>query len=134
VKLTRNLKFNPALISLIPLVNVCFLVVIFFALSSRFMLQPGLAVSLPVSSYSLGPQNDSPLVSITAAPVAAIYFRDEKVTLDELTQRLAIGHARGRSLIVKADRSTPYDMLVQVMNAGLAQGFSIVLATDSERR
>lgn len=134
MKLTRNLRFNPALISLIPLVNVCFLVVIFFALSSRFLLQPGLAVTLPVSSYTLTLQGESPLVSITAAPVAAIYFRDEKVTLEELAKRLAIGNARGRSLIVKADKSTPYDTLVQVMNAGLAQGFSIVLATDSERR
>ena len=134
MKLTRNLQFNPALVSLIPLVNVCFLVVIFFALSSRFMLQPGLAVTLPISSYTLTPQNDAPLISITAAPVAAIYFRDEKVTLDELRNRLAGGRARGRSLIVKADRSTPYDTLVQVMNAGLSQGFSIVLATDSERR
>lgn len=134
MKLTRNIKFNPAIVSLIPLVNVCFLVVIFFALSSRFMLQPGLAVTLPVSAYSLTPQGDAPVVSITAAPVAAIYFRDEKVTLDELGKRLAIGKARGRSLIVKADRSTPYDVLVQVMNAGLAQGFFIVLATESERR
>ena len=134
MKLTRNLRFNPALISVIPLVNVCFLVVIFFALGSRFVLQPGLAVTLPVSAYTLDPQGDAPIVSITAAPVAAIYFRDEKVTLDELGRRLALGKARGRSLIVKADRSTPYDVLVQVMNAGLAQGFSIVLATESERR
>ena len=134
MKLTRNLRFNPALISVIPLMNVCFLVVIFFALGSRFMLQPGLAVTLPVSSYLLTPQNDAPIVSITAPPVAAIFFRDEKVTLEELGKRLAAGKARGRSLIVKADRSTPYDTLVQVMNAGLAQGFSIVLATESERR
>ncbi len=134
MKLTRNLKFNPALISVIPLMNVCFLVVVFFALGSRFMLQPGLAVTLPVSAYMLTPQGDAPIVSITAAPVAAIFFRDEKVTLEELGKRLAVGKARGRSLIVKADRSTPYDTLVQVMNAGLAQGFSIVLATESERR
>ena len=134
MKLTRNLTFNPALVSLIPLVNVCFLVVIFFALSSRFMLQPGLAVTLPVSSFMLTPQEEAPIVSITAAPVGAIYFSDEKVTLDELRTRLAGRRARGRSLIVKADRSTPYDTLVQVMNAGLSQGFSIVLATDSERR
>ena len=134
MKLTRNLRFNPVLISIIPLVNVCFLVVVFFALSSRFVLQPGLAVTLPVSAYTLAPQTDAPIVSITTAPVPAIYFRDEKVTLDELGKRLAEGRGRGRSLIVKADRSTSYDLLVQVMNAGLAHGFSIMLATDSERR
>jgi biopolymer transport protein ExbD len=134
VKLTRNLRFNPALITLIPLVNVCFLVVIFFALSSRFVLQPGLAVRLPVSAWSLAPQNDALIVSITAAPVAAIYFRDEKVTLEELGRRLAELPGRGRSLIIKADRTTSFDLLVQVMNAGLTRGFSVALATDSERK
>jgi biopolymer transport protein ExbD len=134
VKLTRNLKFNPVFAGLIPLVNVCFLVVIFFALSSRFVLQPGLAVSLPVSSYTLAPQPDAQIISITPTPVPTIYFRDEKVTLEELTKRLAQGRGRGRSLIVKADRGTRIDLLMDVMKAGLSQGFSIVLASSSERR
>lgn len=134
MKLTRNLKFSPVFAGLIPLVNVCFLVVIFFALSSRFILQPGLAVSLPVSSYTLGPQPDAQIISITPAPVPAIYFRDEKVTLEELTKRLAEGRGRGRSLIVKADRGTRFDLLMEVMNAGISQGFSIVLASSTDRR
>jgi hypothetical protein len=40
MKLTRTLKFNPALFSVIPLINVIFLVVLFFTLSSRFVLHP----------------------------------------------------------------------------------------------
>ena len=35
-------------------------------------------------------------------------------------------------MVIKADRTTPYDMLVNVMNIGLKQGFSIVLATAPE--
>ena len=134
MKLERNVRFNPVLVNVIPLVNVCFLVVIFFALSSRFVLQPGLAVALPVSNYTLPPQNDALQVSITAAPVPTLYFRDEKVTLDELGQRLSEGRAPGRTLILRADRTTSYDLLVRVMNAGIAQGYAVVLATDSERR
>ena len=56
MKLTRSLKFPVWLFSLIPLVNVVFLVVVFFALSSRFVLQPGLAVTLPPSSFTLAPR------------------------------------------------------------------------------
>lgn len=130
MKLTRNTRFNPALITLIPLVNVCFLVVVFFALSSRFVLQPGLAVTLPVSSYTLGPQSDAPIISVTAGASAAIYFRDERVSLEELKEQLASGSGKTRSLILKADRATPYDMLVQIMNAALQEGFSVILATD----
>ena len=134
MKLTRHLRFNAALVSVIPLVNVLFLVVVFFALSSRFVLQPGLAISLPGSSFSLGPQQNSQLVSIVSAPIPTIYHRDQKVTLEELGARLRDPRVTERSLIIRADRGTPYEFLSEVMNQGLREGFSIVLATKLEPR
>jgi len=134
MKLTRTLKFNPALFSVIPLINVIFLVVVFFALSSRFVLQPGMAVTLPASSFTLGPRIDAQIVSITAGPAPAIYHRDQRVSLDELRQRLADTNVRERSLIIKADKNTPYDLVVQITDEALKLGFSVVLATDAERK
>ncbi len=134
MKLTRHLRFPAALMSVVPFVNVLFLVVVFFALSSRFVLQPGLAISLPASSFSLGPQQNSQLVSIVAAPVPTIYHREQKVTLDELAARLRDPRVKDRSLIIRADRATPYAFLTEVMNAGLREGYSVVLATKLEPR
>lgn len=134
MKLTRALKFNPALFGVIPLINVIFLVVLFFTLSSRFVLQPGLAVTLPASSFTLGPRVDAQIVSVTAAPVPVIYHRDQRVTLDELRQRLAETKVRERSLIIKADKSTPYDLVVRITDEALKLGFSVILATDVERK
>ncbi|EDY21485.1 Biopolymer transport protein ExbD/TolR [Chthoniobacter flavus Ellin428] len=134
MKLTRSLKFNPALFGVIPLINVIFLVVLFFVLSSRFVLQPGLAVTLPASSFTLGPRVDAQIVSITAAPVPVIYHRDQRVSLDELRQRLADTKVRERSLIIKADKNTPYDLVVKITDEALKLGFSVILATDSERK
>src|SRR5215216_2228229 len=98
MKLTRTYKLHPALFNVIPLVNVIFLVIIFFALSSRFVLQPGMAVTLPASSFTLGPRTGAQIVSVTAAPVPAIYHRDQRVSLDELRQRLAQTSVRERSV------------------------------------
>jgi biopolymer transport protein ExbD len=133
VKLTRTLKVNPALFNIVPLLNVVFLVVVFFALSSRFVLQPGMAINLPVSGFTLGPQHGAKIVSVTSAPVPSIYFRDRKVSIDELRQQLAETRGKDRSLIIKADRGTPYDLVVQLMNEGLKLGFSVVLATNPEK-
>ena len=133
MKLTRTFEVHPALFNVIPLVNVVFLVIIFFALSSRFVLQPGMAVSLPVSAFTLGPQTDAKIVSVTSAPVPTIYFLDQKMTIDELRQQLSTHRGRERSLIIKADRGTPYDLVMQIMNEGLKLGFSVVLATGAER-
>jgi len=134
MKLTRALKFNPALFGVIPLINVIFLVVLFFTLSSRFVLQPGLAVTLPASSFTLGPRVDAQIVSVTAGPVPAIYHRDQRVSLDELRQRLTDTKVRERYLILKADKTTPYDLVVRITDAALNLGFSVVLATDSEHK
>ena len=133
MKLTRTQKIHPALFNVVPLINVIFLVVVFFALSSRFVLQPGMAINLPVSGFTLGPQRDARIVSVTAAPVPSIYFRDRKVTIEELRQQLTETRSRERSLIIKADRGTPYDLIVQLMNEGLKLGFSVVLATNPEK-
>ena len=134
MRLTRNLTFNPALFGVIPLINVLFLVVAFFALSSRFVLQPGMAVTLPASSFTLGPRTGTQIVSVTSAPVPAIYYRDQRVTLDELRQRLAESGGRERSVILKADKGTPYELVVQITDEALKLGFSVVLATSSERK
>lgn len=128
MKLTRSLRIHPALFQILPLVNVLFLVLMLFSMSSRFVLQPGFAVALPFSSFTLEPQQNPQVVSITAAPYPAIYHLNRKVTLPELESQLATGVTEKRSLIIKADASAPYDLVVQVMNQGLKHGFSVVLA------
>lgn len=134
MKLHRTFHFHPALLSVVPLLNGLFLVVVFFAVGSRFVLQSGLAVSLPMSSFTLAPQHSPQIVSITAAPVPAIYHRDRKIAVEELGPRLAEIREKDRSLVIKADRGTPYELIVRVMNVGLEHGFSVVLATSPETR
>jgi biopolymer transport protein ExbD len=134
MKLTRTFQINPALFGIIPLVNVLFLVVFFFALSARFVLQPGLAVSLPSSSFTLSPRVDAQIISVTAAPVPTIYHRDQRVSLSELRQRLSQSTVKERSVILKADRNTPYDLVVQITDEALKLGFSVVLATGAESK
>jgi biopolymer transport protein ExbD len=141
MKLTRTLHFPAWLFNAIPLVNVLFLVVIFFAISSRFVLQPGLAVTLPASSFTLEPHEGAQIISITSSPVPAIYHHDQRVTLEELRQRLdqlshhvAKSGLKERSVIIKADKDTSYDLIAQVTDTALRLGFSVVLATSAEHR
>ncbi len=134
MKLTRTLRIPAWLFSVVPLINVVFLVVVFFALSSRFVLQPGLAVTLPAASFTLAPRDGAQIISITSAPVSAIYFHDQRVTRDELRERLGESRAKERSVIIKADRDTPYAVVVQITDEALRLGFSVVLATSAKRR
>ncbi|HEX5175717.1 MAG TPA: biopolymer transporter ExbD, partial [Chthoniobacteraceae bacterium] len=130
MKLTRSYTLFPGLMIVVPLINVLFLVVVFFAMSSRFVLQPGLAVTLPLSPFSLTPPREPQIVSITSTPVPAIYHREQKVTVDELVARLRDMRTRDRSLIIKADRGTSYDLVIQIANQALQNGFSVMLAAQ----
>lgn len=134
MKLARTITYNPAFFTVVPLIHVLLLPFVFFSLGSTFVLQPGLAVNLPLSSYSLAPQQNPEVVSIISGAVPTLYHRDERVTLDQFKKNLSVVVARERSLIIKADRGTPYALVVEVMNEALSQGFSVVLATAEPGR
>ena len=130
MKLFRTVVYNPALFSIVPLVNVQFLVLVFFTLSTAYVFQPGIAVTPPTSTFLLGPQRNPQIVSIASTPTTSIYFRDQKMTLAQLAGSLDEPGFKDRTLVVVADRHTPYDKVMQVMNLGLERGFSVVLAAS----
>jgi biopolymer transport protein ExbD len=116
------------------MLNIVFLLIFFVLLSSNFMLQPGISVALPLSRFSLGPQVNPQIVSITGGAVPAIYFRDQKVALDQLGPLLDSAKRDGRPIIIKADRFTPYELVMSITNAALEHGItSVSLATAPQR-
>jgi biopolymer transport protein ExbD len=132
MKLHRTVKYNPELFNLIPLINVLFLALAFATLGSTFVVQPGLSIVLPVSSFVLSPQRHPQIVSITAGALPTIYFQDKKVEFQELDERLARPEVKDRSLIIRADRAVPYELVSAIMNLGLRRGYSVAVAATSQ--
>ena len=130
MKLTRSVQLNPFLVFLIPLVDICILLSLLFFVSSTFLLHPGISVNLPFSRFTLGPQRDPIIVSVTAGPYPLIYYRDQQISLEDLQHRLKDARSRDRSIIIQADRQTPQGSVVEVMNLCLENGYSVVLATS----
>lgn len=130
MKLTRSVQLNPFLVFLIPLVDICFLLSLLFFVSSTFLLHPGISVNLPFSRFTLGPQRDPIIVSVTAGPYPLIYYRDQQISLEDLGHRLKDARSKDRSIIIQADRQTPQGSVVEVMNLCLENGYSVVLATS----
>jgi biopolymer transport protein ExbD len=130
MKLTRTKEYNFGWLMLFPLVDVSFLLMFFFLLSSNFILQPGISLSLPFSRFSLGPQGNQQIISITGGAVPAIYFRDQKIGFEQLGPLLDAAKRENRSIMIKADRATPYETVIAVTNAALEHGISsVALAT-----
>ena len=126
MKLSRTTNYNFGWLLLIGLVDVAFLLVFFLLLSSNFILQQGVSVSMPFSRFTLGPQTSRQIISITGGAVPAIYFQDQRVTMEQLGPLLDAAKRRDESIIIKADRSTSYETVAEVANAALEHGITSV--------
>jgi biopolymer transport protein ExbD len=134
MKLSRTKEYNFGWLVLLGLVDVAFLLIFFLLLSSNFILQPGISVSMPFSRFALGPQINQQIISITGGAAPAIYFRDQKITFAQLGPLLDAARREGQSIIIKADRLTPYETVIEVTNAVLERGItSVALAAAPPR-
>jgi biopolymer transport protein ExbD len=130
MKLARTKEYHFGWLGVVAILDVVFLLIFFLLLSSNFILQPGINVSLPLSSFTLGPQVHPQIISITGGAAPAIYFRDQRVALEQLGPLLEAAKKENRPVIIKADRLTPYEVVVAVTNLALEHGISSVsLAT-----
>jgi len=126
MKLSRTKEYNFGWLMIIPVIDVVFLLIFFLLLSSNFILQPGIAVSLPFSGFTLGPLQNQQIISITGGGMPTIYFRDQKTTLEKIGPLLDAAKRENRSIVIKADRLTPYELVVAVTNATLEHGITSV--------
>jgi biopolymer transport protein ExbD len=134
VKLSRTTNYNFGWLLLIGLVDLAFLLAFFLLLSSNFILQQGISISMPFSRFSLGPQSNQQIISITGGAVPAIYFQDQRVTMEKLGPLLDAAKRKDESIIIKADRSASYETVAEVTNAALEHGItSVALAATPPR-
>jgi biopolymer transport protein ExbD len=126
MKLSRTKEYNFGWLVVFPLIDVVFLLIFFTLLSSNFILQPGIAVSVPTTPFLLNTQRNQQIISVTSGAAPAIYFRDQKTSLEKLGPLLDDAKRENRSIIIKADRQTPYELVVAVTNAALEHGISSV--------
>jgi biopolymer transport protein ExbD len=134
VKLSRTTNYNFGWLLLIGLVDLAFLLAFFLLLSSNFILQQGISISMPFSRFTLGPQGNQQIISITGGAVPAIYFQDQRVTMEQLGPLLAAAKRKDQSIIIKGDRSVSYQTVAEVTNAALEHGIrSVALAATPPR-
>jgi biopolymer transport protein ExbD len=109
-----------------PLVDVVFLLLLFFVLSSPFVMQSGFGVLLPTSNVPTLSSFQGLVVTVTRENL--LFFNNQAVTLEQLQQALQAAAQQNRSaeLIIKADQQVPHGTVIQIMNAALKTGITVV--------
>ena len=103
-------------INITSLIDVLFLLLIFFMVTSSFLEQPGMKLELP-SALSAEVARIEKLV-LYIGPEEEIVFNDRVVALDSLEHVMAeaIPRAEERTLVLKADRTVQHGTVVAVMD------------------
>lgn len=130
MKLAPSLRVRGAVPLVTGAVTVVLLLVFFLLLSTSFLLQPGVAVELPVSRFLLPAMQDPLVVTVTGGPGAAVYFEDRVLEPSQLGERLAARRTASRQVVVKADEEAPLALVAAVTELALEQGFSVALAAS----
>ena len=107
---------NPVM-DLTPLIDVVFLLLIFFMVSTTFLHENLLSIELPKTTHEEGVRENIPVV-IAIDSQSNIYWQKEGLEgLSELEERVrATPNILERTLVIQADRETPHGTVIQVFD------------------
>jgi len=120
-------------ISMAPLIDIVFLLLIFFMLTSHFEIITGIDIKLPDITERASDQSVDTMI-VVIDETGNCYLKKGKVALKDLYLRLKrIAEQRNINLILQADRNVKHGYVVRVMDLANQAGINfIVIAAQWE--
>ena len=135
MRLQSRVKEEPE-INLTSLIDVVFLLLIFFMVSTTFEQQSALSVDLPEASTVESTTDIPERLEFVIDREGRMYLNDQALlNSEESTIRASFievaGDERSLPIILRADRDTPHHFVVSVMDSAAALGFTnLSIAAD----
>ncbi len=121
----------PVHLDIAPLIDIVFLLLIFFMLTASFMKPFGLKVKLPVSTSASTQTTSGVIITILAA--GGIFLGEKGCGIDELESLLvmAIEEQKSGKVVLKAENKVDIALVVHIMDIARKAGATdLVIATD----
>ena len=118
---------------LTPLIDIVFLLLIYFLLTTNFMVDEGIKIKLPQAKAS-APQVEE-TITVYVDKQGRAFLGDQEVEISVLFDRLRemIGGQKDKLVVVRADRAVILNRAVKVMDVVKAAGAGrLCLATEKE--
>ncbi len=121
-------------LNIAPLIDVVFLLLVFFMLASSFIEPTAIDVTMPQTADRAQASGDSLVIDVSVS--GSIALNGLAVTLDQIVPELLgrVGTELGRPVTVRAEAEVPVQALVSVMDRVRSSGLkNIRLATPGSR-
>jgi len=115
------------------LTDIVLLLVIFFLLTSQFVIQTGVKVKLPGSKTN--EQSEPTRMIVTVTDEGVIYAGPDQVTLEMLPEKLTAMSSLSEegSLVIRADKTVQIDLVIKVIDAAKSVGIGkFTIETEQE--
>ena len=112
MKFRQHSEFKKGQLDIAPLIDVVFLLLIFFMLTSSYIFQPGIKIDLPKAVTSQAIQQRNLIVIIDERN--RLFFENRRVSLEELKRDLSRKKDQGRPLLIKADQKASLGTVVRI--------------------
>lgn len=124
-----NLKIIKGRPDLTPMIDVVFLLMIFFMLSSSFVQVSGITVNLPNAVISS--ETSVPKLVVSIDNKNKFYFNDIPMTWNILTEQLQKCKLQWNAdtVIIRADKRTEYGVVVRIMSLARSLDLNVYVAT-----
>ncbi len=124
----RIKRYIKPVINIASLVDVLFLLLIFFMVTSAFVEQPNIKLELPATSHSEVSKVERTVLTISRD--GQLFLKEkpvEKINLEKELRRLMLDTG-DEVLVLKADKMVPYGDVVDIMDSAKGAGFKKVVA------
>jgi biopolymer transport protein ExbD len=123
-------------VDLTPMVDVVFLLLIFFMISTTFVETPGISVKLPESSSQQRKQEVKE-VKVYLSKDGRIFLGEQEIEQSELRRRLKAYGARTKTMtfLLLADKEALHGKVVTLMDMAKETGFDkLAIATEYRKK
>ncbi|MEJ2552562.1 MAG: biopolymer transporter ExbD [Gammaproteobacteria bacterium] len=133
----RKVRRESPAIDLTPLIDVVFMLLIFFMVSSTFKDQSMIRIDLPKASQQKQQENQEKPIVLTIDAQGNFYVDDKRVVntqIDTLKRalKIAIDDRKSPPLTISADGRTPHQAVVTAMDAARQVGLvHLLIATKN---
>ena len=124
---------DEAAIDITPMLDVVFILLIFFIVTATFIKEAGIDVNRPNATTAVKKERANILIAITAKN--EIWIDRRKVDIRSVRPNIERLHAENPkgTVIIQADKESKTDTLIQVMNAAREAGvYDVAIAAQEQ--
>lgn len=131
--ISRSRQAEDAIVDMTPMLDVVFIMLIFFVVTASFIKDPGVEITPPGATSGTSQEKKSFLIAITQS--GEIWFNGQRIDIRKVRPILTRVKAENPNsgLIIQVDKKATTDILITVMDASRQAGIADIAVATKPR-